>query len=101
MYVRSRCLGEEKRRTSVLSRLTESVVTRRSPFVIELAAEDRVVLEQRARAYTGPHHLVIRAKIVLLAADGGENTVIAERLDVPVQLVSKWARGSTRRAWAV
>ena len=67
-------------------------MTRRSPFVIELSSQDRPVLEQRARAYTAPHHQVVRAKIVLLAADGLENTVIAERLDVGVQLVSKWRK---------
>ena len=67
-------------------------MTRRSPFVIELSDEDRAVLEQRARAYTAPHHVVLRAKIVLLAAEGWENTAIAERLDVPVQLVSKWRK---------
>jgi hypothetical protein len=67
-------------------------MTRRSPFVIELSPEDRGALEQRARAYTAPHHLVMRAKIVLLAAQGCENTMIAERLDVPVQLVLKWRK---------
>jgi winged helix-turn helix protein len=68
------------------------VVTRHSPFVIELSAQDRAVLEQRSRAYTAPHHVVIRAKIVLLAADGWENTGIADRLDTAVQLVSKWRK---------
>jgi hypothetical protein len=68
------------------------VVTRHSPFVIELSPEDRAVLEQPGRTYTAPHHVVIRAKIVLLAAAGWENTVIADRLDVPVQLVSKWRK---------
>src|SRR6478752_2422811 len=81
IVVRSLCLGEGKRRASVLSRLTEAVVTRRSPFVIELSAQERAALEQRARAYTAPHHVVTRAKIVLLAADGWENTAIAGRLD--------------------
>ena len=76
----------------MLSRLTEAVVTRRSPFVIELSAQERAVLERRARAYTAPHHVVTRAKIVLLAADGWENTAIAGRLDAPVQLVSKWRK---------
>jgi hypothetical protein len=38
--------------------------------VIELSLEDRAVLEQRSRAYTGPHHVVTRAKIVQLAARG-------------------------------
>lgn len=76
----------------MLSCLTEAVVTRRSPFVIELSVQDRAALEQRARAYTAPHHVVTRAKIVLLAADGWENTAIADRLDAPVQLVSKWRK---------
>ena len=67
-------------------------MTRRSPYVIELSAVDRAALQQRARAYTAPHHQVMRAKIVLLAADGLENTVIADRLDVGVQLVSKWRK---------
>jgi hypothetical protein len=76
----------------VLSSSAEAVVTRRSPFVIELSSEDRAVLEQRSRAYTAAHHVVMRARIVLLAAAGWENTVIADRLDVPVQLVSKWRK---------
>ena len=67
-------------------------MTRRSPYPIELSAVDRAALQQRARAYTAPHHQVVRAKIVLLAADGLENTVIADRLDVAVQLVSKWRK---------
>ena len=64
-------------------------MTRRSPYLIELSAADRAALEQRARAYTAPYHQVMRAKIVLLAAEGRENTVIAARLDITAQLVSK------------
>jgi transposase len=60
--------------------------------VIELSSDVRAVLEQRARAYTAPYHQVVRARIVLLAAEGLENTVIAERLDVRVQLVCKWRK---------
>ena len=67
-------------------------MTRRSPYVIELSAADRAALQQCARAYTAPHHQVTRAKIVLLAAAGVENTVIADRLDMAVQLVSKWRK---------
>ena len=90
--VRLSCLGEGKRRASVSSCLRRLVMTRRSPYVIELSAVDRAALEQRARAYTAPYHQVMRAKIVLLATDGLENTVIADRLDVAVQLVSKWRK---------
>ena len=99
--VRSWCLGEGKRRASVSSCLRRLVVTRRSPYVIELSAADRAALEQRARAYTAPHHQVMRAKIVLLAAAGVENTVIADRLDVGgaagVQVAQAVLRGGPGR----
>lgn len=35
---------------------------------------------------------VIRAKIVLYAADGMSNDQIASRLDTPRQIVSKWRK---------
>lgn len=65
---------------------------RSSPFVIRLSDADRAELERRARCYTAPHAEVVRAKIVLLAADGLENTVIAARLDVHVGVVSRWRK---------
>ena len=34
----------------------------------------------------------MRAKIALLAAEGLENKQIAERLDLPRQIVSKWRK---------
>lgn len=67
-------------------------MTRRSPYLIELSAQDRAVLEQRARSYTAAYYEVVRARIVLLAADGLQNTVIAARLDVRPQLVSLWRK---------
>ena len=65
---------------------------RASPFVITLSEADRAELQRRARCYTLPHAEVVRAKIVLLAADGLENTVIAARLDVHVGVVSRWRK---------
>jgi hypothetical protein len=41
---------------------------------------------------------VVRAKIVLLAAEGMENTVIVARLDVAVGVVSRWRKGFLRKA---
>lgn len=67
-------------------------MSRRSPFVITLSDGDRVVLGQRARAYCAPHGQVVRAKIVLMAAGGLANTAIAQRLDVHVDVVSRWRR---------
>jgi transposase len=45
-----------------------------------------------ARKYTSPYRDVIRAKIVLYAADGLQNHDIAARLDLPRQIVSKWRK---------
>lgn len=47
-------------------------------------------MEARSRAYTAPHHQVLRARIVLLAADGVANVAIADRLDVSVATVTLW-----------
>ncbi|MGH9404659.1 MAG: helix-turn-helix domain-containing protein [Terriglobia bacterium] len=65
---------------------------RQSPYVIELTDPERNELESRARKYTSPYRDVIRAKVVLLAAQGLSNDVIASRLDAPRQIVSKWRK---------
>jgi transposase len=49
-------------------------------------------LEARVRKYTSPYRDVIRAKLVLLAAEGLPNDVIAARLDSPRQIISKWRK---------
>jgi transposase len=36
--------------------------------------------------------VVIRAKVILLAADGWRNDQIAARLDMPRQIVGKWRK---------
>jgi transposase len=65
---------------------------RQSPFSIVLSKEERTMLETQVRQYTSPYCDVVRAKIVLLAADGLSNDVIAVRLDTPRQIVSKWRK---------
>lgn len=65
---------------------------RESPFVIVLSKEERLAWEAEVRQYTSPYCGVIRAKIVLLAAEGLSNDVIAARLDTPRQIVSKWRK---------
>ena len=54
---------------------------RLSPFTIVLARAQRIMLENRVRQYTSSYCDVIRGKIVLLAAEGFSNDVIATRLD--------------------
>jgi transposase-like protein len=67
-------------------------VPRSSPFHIALTRDEQNELETRVRKYTSPYCDVIRAKIVLLAAQGLPNDVIAARLDTPRQIVSKWRK---------
>ena len=43
---------------------------RESPFTIHLSRKEREILESRARKYTLPYFEVLRAKMILLAADG-------------------------------
>ena len=67
-------------------------MSRKSPFVIALTDRERYMLESAARKYTSPYKDVIRAKIILLAAQGYNNDEIALRLDTPRQIVSKWRK---------
>src|ERR1700756_2797999 len=70
---------------------------RKSPFTVNFPSEERQTLESMARKYTSPYRDVIRAKIVLLAAEGLSNDVISSRLDTPRQIVSKWRQRFYRK----
>jgi DNA-binding CsgD family transcriptional regulator len=61
-------------------------------LAVSLTATQRRVLEARARRPTAQQRAVVRARIVLAAADGQQNTQIAGRLGVAVNTVSKWPR---------
>ena len=65
---------------------------RSSPYQIDLSDDERRALESLARRYTSPYRDVVRARIVLLAAQGLRNDEIAARLDTPRQVVSKWRK---------
>ena len=65
---------------------------RKSPYTLSLTAAQRHELQTRARKYTLPYRDVIRAKIVLLAAEGLDNDEIAARLDTRREIVSKWRK---------
>jgi hypothetical protein len=45
---------------------------RKSPYTLSLTAAQRHELQTRARKYTLPYRDVIRAKIVLMAAESGQ-----------------------------
>ena len=58
--------------------------------VITLTDEDRQTLERWARGRRTPARQVLRAKIVLAAAEGQQNRAIAEKLGTERLLVGKW-----------
>ena len=65
---------------------------RKSPHTILVTEEERQHLQHAADRYTSPYCDVIRARIVLLAAQGIPNHEIGRRLDLPRQVVSKWRK---------
>jgi transposase len=65
---------------------------RNSPCKIFLDHKEERRLEAIARKYTSPYCDVMRAKVVLLAAQGLSNKEIGERLQLPRQIVSKWRK---------
>lgn len=65
---------------------------RSSPYRIVLSVAERDELEARARRYTSPYAEVVRARFVVMAAEGLRNDEITARLDTPRQVVSKWRK---------
>jgi len=78
---------------------------RSSPNLVLLSAVEREQLEATARKYTAPYLEVVRAKLILLAAEGLQNKEIGQRLDLPRQVVSKmrltspFLETTLRRTW--
>ena len=63
-----------------------------SPYAIKLSDTEQSQLESKARKYTSAYYSVLRAKMILLAAQGQRNDQIAASLSVPRQIVSKWRK---------
>ena len=65
---------------------------RKSPYSITLSPEEEKELLRRTSKYTLPYFEVIRAKMILLAAQGLRNDQIAEKLDSRREVVSMWRK---------
>jgi transposase-like protein len=63
-----------------------------SPYQIALSGQEQAVLAARARSARGPWRDRLRAAIVLAAAAGQDNAVIATELRVCTGTVRKWRR---------
>jgi DNA-binding CsgD family transcriptional regulator len=64
----------------------------KSPYDIVLTKAEQEELRKRAAKYTLPYFQVVRAMMILLAADGLSNDEIAERLNTYREIVSMWRK---------
>jgi len=89
-----RILALTRRRFTAQASLADvrDIMPRTSPYNIRLSQAEKSALETMARKYTASYYSVIRAKIVLLAAQGRSNDQIAASLSVPRPIVSKWRK---------
>jgi hypothetical protein len=65
---------------------------RQSPYVITLSKAEARELTEQATKYTLPYSRVLRAKMILMAAEGLSNDEIASRLDSRREVVSMWRK---------
>lgn len=65
---------------------------RKSPYQITLSPDEEQELLRRSSKYTLSYFLVIRAKMILLAAQGLGNDEIAAKLDTRREIVSMWRK---------
>jgi hypothetical protein len=65
---------------------------RESPYRIALSSTEAQELQRRAAKYTLPYFQVLRAKMILLAAEDLPNDRIAARLDTRREVVSQWRK---------
>lgn len=57
---------------------------------VDLTLAVQKILERITRCYTNSYYLVLRAKMILLAATGTNNAQVARRLDTTANTVGKW-----------
>jgi len=67
-------------------------MSRRSPYEIRLTSQERRELQHRAQKYTLPYFQVVRARMILLAAEGLSNDEIAQSLSARREVVSLWRK---------
>ena len=65
---------------------------RESPYKIILTPDESEELTKRSIKYTLPYFKVIRAKMVLLAAQGRSNDEIGQSLSARREVVSMWRK---------
>lgn len=60
------------------------------PPIIELSDTQRQGLQALVRRHSTPQQLVVRARVVLAAADGANNAQIARQFDISLDMARLW-----------
>ena len=68
-----------------------------TPIRIELTKQERIELEARTRSQTLAHRDVLRARIILLLADGESLSAIARLVSKQRKIVRKWGERFVKR----
>jgi len=77
------------------------VATARAPRVeIVLDRAERMVLEDLARAMVLPHRDVVRAQVILMAADGVSLSEVSRKVGLARRIVRKWAARFVKKRFA-
>jgi hypothetical protein len=70
---------------------------KKAPLKVVLDREQRMVLDEIARTMTYPYRDVIRARTILLLADGMSQAEVARRVGLRRRIVRKWAERFVER----
>lgn len=62
---------------------------RKAPKIV-LSEREQADLDMLVRRYSAPHHVVLRARVIVAAATGLTNDAIAQQLGHPVDFVRRW-----------
>lgn len=67
------------------------MATNKTPIKIELASDEREILEQVARSLAMPHRDVVRAQVILALANGMTVSAVGRQVGLARRIVCKWA----------
>ena len=73
------------------------MATNKTPIKIELASDERKMLEHIARSLAAPHRDVVRAQTILSLADGKSVSAVGREVGRARRIVCKWANRFIRK----
>ena len=65
-------------------------MTSMRPAAVYLEESEKEELQQLIKGHSTPQQIAIRARIIVLAGEGGHNQGIAEELDISRKMVRLW-----------